>query len=63
LCRTAYSPELFFAQLDVIDSSYAFHVSPWLKMLDDDVVHEPVGLQSPSNGVRLPMARPEVAPT
>src|SRR5690349_15462642 len=48
-CRTAYSPELVLSQFDGIDSSYAFHVSPWPKMLRARVTQPGTGLQSLSN--------------
>src|SRR5262249_15005338 len=63
LCRTAYSPELVFRQLEGIDSSYAFHISPWPKMLAAEVTQPGTRLQSPSNFAMALYPRPEVALT
>jgi hypothetical protein len=62
LCRTAYSPEFAGAQFAGIDSSYAFRVSPWPKMLAAEVLHFLDGLQSLSNVLICRPLRPEVAP-
>ena len=49
------------ANVEGIDPSYAFHVSPWPKMLAAGVTQPGTGLQSRSNFAMARYPRPEVA--
>src|SRR5579872_2708826 len=63
LCRTAYSPTFLRSQSAGMDSSYAFQLSPWPKMLGAVVEQRLDGVQSLTKGASDVSARPEVAAT